>query len=195
MAKILDSEDLIRILLEHNAEHLRQITIDGTPFASGPLSQLFGLYGINDQADAVLDGTLDVKNLNLSEEVKVWLYELTYDDGEPSSTDLTITPKYFKRAVKLCNINTSASGSGFGYLSWKVCGISPMGTRIQSRMMTLPIARVFAPSRWRQCLELMVEKDLGNPMIHHLRIIVLLKADFNIALHIIWMRHLFPAAE
>ena len=41
----------------------------------------------------------------------------------------------------------------------------------------------------------MIEKDAGNPMIHRLRIIVLLEADFNIALRIIWMRRLFPAAE
>ena len=45
------------------------------------------------------------------------------------------------------------------------------------------------------CLEVMLEKDAGNPLIHHLRIIVLLEADFNIALRIIWMRRLFPAAE
>ena len=41
----------------------------------------------------------------------------------------------------------------------------------------------------------MLEKQPGNPLIHRLSITVLLEADFNIALHIIWMRRLFPAAE
>ena len=41
----------------------------------------------------------------------------------------------------------------------------------------------------------MVEKDVGNPMIYRLCIIVLLEADFNISLRIIWMRRLFPEAE
>ena len=62
-------------------------------------------------------------------------------------------------------------------------------------MMTLPFSRGFSPSRWKQCLEVMLEKDAGNPMIHRLRIMVLLEADFNIALRIVWMRRLFPAAE
>ena len=39
--------------------------IDDTPFASGPLNQLFGVYVTNYQADAVLNGTLDIVNLNL----------------------------------------------------------------------------------------------------------------------------------
>ena len=42
--EVSDSEELVRILLEFNAENMRQSTIDGTPFASGPLNQLFGLY-------------------------------------------------------------------------------------------------------------------------------------------------------
>ena len=41
----------------------------------------------------------------------------------------------------------------------------------------------------------MLEKDLRNPVIHRLQIIVILEADFNIALRIICMRRLFPAAE
>jgi hypothetical protein len=41
----------------------------------------------------------------------------------------------------------------------------------------------------------MLEKQPGNSLIHRLRIIVLLEADFNIALRIIWMRNIFPAAE
>ena len=59
--EVLDSEELVQLILERNAEHLRQSTIDGTPFAPGPLNQLFGLFGTNDQADAILNGTLDIE--------------------------------------------------------------------------------------------------------------------------------------
>ena len=65
--EVIDSEELVRILLERNADHLRQSTSDGTPFASGPLKELFGLYGTNEVADKILAGTLDIASLKLSD--------------------------------------------------------------------------------------------------------------------------------
>ena len=143
---MLDSEELVHLLLERNAEHLRQNTINGTPFASGPQNQLFGLFGTNDQADAILNSTLDIENLNLSEKVKAWLHELAYADGEPPPIDTNITPPQCSQSVKRCNVNTSASPSGFGYLIWKASGISPLGARVYDTMMNLPFLRGFAPS-------------------------------------------------
>ena len=37
-------EELAKIILERNLDHLRQATSDGTPIALGPLVDLFGLY-------------------------------------------------------------------------------------------------------------------------------------------------------
>ena len=62
-------------------------------------------------------------------------------------------------------------------------------------MTSIPLQKGFATSRWKRCTEIMLEKDPGNPMIHRLRIIVLLEADFNLALRTIWMRRLFTQAE
>ena len=133
----------------------------------------------------VFNGTLDIVNINLSEEVKAWLHKLVYNDGEPVPTNMTITLDKFKTAVKLYNVNNSASPLGFGNLIWKASGLSPIVACVHSKMMTLKLSRGFMLSRWKQCLEVMLEKDAGNPMNHSLRIIFLLEADFNIALHII----------
>ena len=81
--EVIDSEELVRILLERNSDHLRQSTSDGTPFASGPLKELFGLYGMNEVADKILAGTLDIASLKLSDEVAAWLKELAYDNYTP----------------------------------------------------------------------------------------------------------------
>ena len=62
-------------------------------------------------------------------------------------------------------------------------------------MIIIPYARGFSPLWWKLFLEVMLEKDAGNPMIHRLRIIVLLEADFNITLRIILIKRLFPMAK
>jgi hypothetical protein len=186
----------VSLLLERSADHLRQATLDGTLFTKAPLKEIFGLYGTSKEADKILAGTFDIKLLGLSEEVMAWLEELTYDkDGPPTPVDVKIMDKHFKPAVRVCNENTSASPSGFGYVVWKACGLSPEASRVHSIMMSLSFEHGFAPSRWRQCLEVMLEKQPENPLIHRIRIIVLLESDFNIALRIISMRRLFPAAE
>jgi hypothetical protein len=69
--EVTDSEELASLLLERNAEHLRQATLDGNPFTMAPLKDLFGLYRTPKAADEILAGTFDLKSLGLSEEVMV----------------------------------------------------------------------------------------------------------------------------
>ena len=109
-------------MLERNADHLWQATTDGTPFATGPLKDFFGLYGTNENADKVLAGTLDIDALPLPIEGKSWLREMVCNDSKvPTLVDVTFTDEDFKSAVKGCNDKTSASSSGLGYVIWKAC--------------------------------------------------------------------------
>ena len=192
--EVTDSEEVENLLLERNAEHLRQCTIDGTPFARSPLNSTFGLYGTSPNADALLEGNLDDESLPLTDEAKTWLHELKCDNGI-EEIDLNISVDQFRLITRKCNPRTAASPSGFGYVIWKANGRSDLGSLIFSKMMSIPFQKGFAPSRWKRCTEIMLEKDPGNPMIHRLRIIVLLEADFNLALRTIWMRRLFTQAE
>ena len=99
--EVTDSEELVSLLLERNAYNLRQETLDGTPFTTAPLKELFGLYGTSKAADQILAGTFDLKSLGLQEEVMAWLEELAYnDDGPPTPIDVEITDKHFKSAVR-----------------------------------------------------------------------------------------------
>ena len=87
--EVTDSEELVSLLLERNADYLRQATLDGTPFTTAPLKELFGLYGTSKAADQILAGTFDITSLGLSEEVMAWLEELAYEDnGPPTPVDV-----------------------------------------------------------------------------------------------------------
>ena len=48
--EVTDSEELVSLLLERNADHLRQSATDGTPFTKQPLLELIGLYGTTEAA-------------------------------------------------------------------------------------------------------------------------------------------------
>ena len=63
---VTDAEELVALLLERNADHLRQVTADGTPFSTDPMKQLFGLYGTTDNTDKFLRGELDLSDLPIS---------------------------------------------------------------------------------------------------------------------------------
>ena len=41
--------------------------LDGTPFTTTTLKELFGLYGTSKAADQILEGTFDITSLGMSE--------------------------------------------------------------------------------------------------------------------------------
>jgi hypothetical protein len=61
-------------------------------------------------------------------------------------------------------------------------------------MMSLPFEYGFAPKRWTNSIDVMLEKKRGQQKIHTLRIIALVEADRNTALKIIF-RKLMKNAE
>ena len=83
-------------MLERNTDHVQQAKSSETPFASGPLSELFGLYGTNSNADVVLRGDLAIEDLPVFEVNMEWLEEMVYNDVPIMSTYINITPKQFK---------------------------------------------------------------------------------------------------
>jgi hypothetical protein len=50
---------------------------------------------------------------------------------------------------------------------------------VHAAMMSIPLAGGFCPERWRQAIDIMLEKIPGTPRINKLRIIQLLEADLN----------------
>jgi hypothetical protein len=62
-------------------------------------------------------------------------------------------------------------------------------------MMSLPLKHGFAPKRWCSCIDVIIVKIPGRPIIEKLRIIMLYEADFKFALKLIWGKRLVRHAE
>jgi hypothetical protein len=62
-------------------------------------------------------------------------------------------------------------------------------------MMSIPLAEGFCPERWRQAIDIMLEKIPGVPRINKLRIIKLLEADLNQVLRSACARNISKLAQ
>jgi hypothetical protein len=106
-----------------------------------------------------------------------------------------ITPEDFKSAFKCVPEKTASSLSGRGVHHYKARtegyddGLADIQVEVHAAMMTVPLDDGFCPERWKQALDVMLEKVPGISRSNKLRIIQLLEADLNQVLRIAFARN------
>jgi hypothetical protein len=162
-----------------------------TPFGYTPLGKELGHTGDSRMADDIFNGTLDHAELD-DEAINAIVKQLLSP---------IITEKDFKSAFKCVPEKTASSFSGRGVHHYKACsegsqdGIADTISSIHAAMMTVPPTTGFCPERWKQAVDLMLEKIPGVPRSNKLRIIQLLEADLNQVLRIAFARKLSRQAK
>jgi hypothetical protein len=73
--------------------------------------------------------------------------------------------------------------------------LSVLLASVHAAMMSISLAEGFCPERWRQAINIMLEKIPGVPRINKLRIIQLLKADLNQVLRSTFDRNISKLAQ
>jgi hypothetical protein len=84
----------------------------------------------------------------------------------------------------------SSSPSGHHVGHCKAACQDPTLAHLHSRMMSIPFQTGFSARHWRKVIDMMLQKDVGSPRIHRLRIIALLESGFNQAVRILIARQL-----
>eukprot|EP00957_Ditylum_brightwellii_P044689 3388317-Ditylum_brightwellii.AAC.1 len=75
---------------------------------------------------------------------------------------------------------TSSSPSGQHYGHYKAILTDDYICLVHATMMTLPFKFRVTPLRWQKAIDIMFEKDIGDPKINRLCIIVIVEGDMNL---------------
>ena len=194
--------DIHEKIIDQNIAHYSKA--ENSPLGIGtPLYKKIGPHGTSPFCDRVLQGQLnfqDMQDIPMQETLELLqatLYPPSTSPSSSSGTTISIdlnhddyTKIFSKWAEKT---TTSPSGRHLGH--YKAILQSPELIQYHCIMSSLPLQFGFAPERWTKAFQIMLEKKPGNPLIHRLRGIIILEADFNWVLRLIWGKRLFQRAS
>jgi len=167
-----------------------------TPFGSGYLADTIGLNIEHPAAAHLLNGSFvpDAGTGLLPEMLKVieYLKRPSYLN-QPFPT--TITTKDFQATYGVVKERTSSSASGHHVGHYKAAAQDDTLSQVHSTMMSLPYKMGFSPQRWHRIVDVMLEKEPGNPKLHRLRIIALIESNYNQSQRILIARRLTHILE
>jgi ribonuclease HI len=203
--QLVTKERIEDVLLPHTVRRFRQH--QETPFGHGDRSTGLGQDCTSADFDHLRRGTYDRDLESLSDEAREWLKHLKEKDfaaeGRLICTNIS-TEDWIAGWLKMRESTASAPGGHYGHyktaaVAAKLPKSHPDHTRvlaeIYATMLSLPLKHGFAPERWKYCVDAILEKIPGKPIIEKLRIIMLYEADFNFMLKLIWGRRLVRHAE
>jgi len=151
-----------------------------TPFGSGYLLQQFGMILEGKAADDLLQGSFSVDpEVNPLPETHRMLKRLSIPLENCTLLPTIITHEEFQSTYSIVKERTSSSVSGRHVGHYKAAAQDDNHSSIHAAMMSLPYTVGFSPMRWRKIVDVMLEKEPGNPKIHRLRIITLIESDYN----------------
>jgi hypothetical protein len=190
----------------HVEEHLiernvKQFSHAGaTPLGYTDLSRALGHTGYTPIAEDILDGTFEHESL-MDEALAAIFQQLRKHPNVQESIQPIITEADFKSAFKCMPEKMAYSFSGRGVYHYKACaegsedGLADIQSEIHAAMMTSPLATVFCPERWKNAIDIMLEKIPGVVQSNKLQIIQLLEADLNQVLRIAFARNIAKIAK
>ena len=109
--------------------------------------------------------------------------------------NIHLDPSDYIKIFSKWNEKTSTSPSGRHLGHYKAILQQPTLIDYHCIMATLPLVYGFAPSRWTKAVQIMLGKKPGYPLIHRLRGIIILEADYNWVLRTIWGKRLLQKAS
>jgi hypothetical protein len=150
-----------------------------TPFGYTDLGKDIGHTGDSQMAQDIYDVTLEHDALS-DGAIYAIVAQLRKHPAIEKILKPVVSPEDFKSAFKCVPEKTASSFSGIGVHHYKACaegsdeGLAGIQAEVHAAMMIVPLDAGFCPERWKQTVDVMLEKVPGIPRSDKLRIIQLL---------------------
>lgn len=189
-------EEITKYLLERNRNHFAQA--QGTPFTVSPLKFQVDFGATTASCEAMLCGAYDSTTFDTLTGLVIEHFQSATEMDKLAST---ITRKAMMDKYKFWPETTSTSPSGrhLGHyrallpaLRLKSKANAELNTKRQELVAMHHAVTEYALDtgysyrRWQKVVNVMLEKEPGNPKIHRLRVIHLYEADYNLILGVKW---------
>ena len=166
--------------------------------------------GTGVEAEAILNGTYDTTGIQAP--VALFINHLQRQSLQTLDGGITTADILGKLKVWPERTTTSPSGLHLGHYHamWRPTGCKgghddPEGQAIldsqkalqkgHTQMMQYALKYGYSYKRWSSVVNIMLEKDPGNPRIRRLRVIHIYEADYNLILAVKWRQALFHAED
>jgi hypothetical protein len=198
-------DEIVYYLLTRNCLHFGQA--QGTPLTTPVYKEQIDWAASTATSELILTGDFDTAELSDIQALLIKHCRSQHIDALP----LLITEDEFVSKFKGWKEGTSTSPSGIHLGHYKalisrhdVDLTTDEGKEIESKrkdlirahvaMINYSLLHAYSYSRWKNVVNVMIEKEPGNSKVHRLRVIHIYEADYNFVLQAKW-RHLISHAE
>ena len=190
-----ESREVEEHLLSRNWKHLRQAA--RTPFAEGEFGELINWDGTGEFANRMVEGKPLDEIHHKNETMQKYIEGMAASkNGIIDSVNVDITLDEYRQFWKKKRETTVTSPYGLHIGHYRsVTGAEQEGIlEVHHRLLMLPFKFAMLPDRWLKTVQIHLEKDMGAPWTHRLRIIELFDSQVNAGLQIIFGKRMIENA-
>ena len=181
---VLDRDEIERHLLAYNQESFRAAG-HSSPCGYGVVLDSITFTTMSEEAQAFMDGLIPHawhEDNSLLKEFLSSFFAPTPDPKGRRTIRTTIRAEDVTKGFGQWREATSTSPSGRHLGHYKALIQDPMLLDCLTKFLSITVQRGISIPRWKNAVNVMLEKDTGQPRINRLRIIHLFEADFNFLL-------------
>ena len=168
---------------------------DNTPFRQEPLLSQCGRYADTDSSRDILLGNYDRSQVDMGTGIFIRHLQVTDEILSRPPIPNKIETSEFQDYWRKVREKTSASPSGRHFGHWKSIARSNDLSQMFTKLVSIPVETGYAPIRWRNRLECSLQKKGKGLKPEELRTIVLLEADYNQCVKLIFGKRMMRNSE